>query len=211
MAASTPINASVGEGLQERWAGGASSPGSVTTEGGNVTEVNITGTNVSTEKWAGFYGNISGGSIILADTIGNQFYRWDTTISNLWKVYATRDQTPTWANLDAGDFTGLPSWLTSSDADNIYRTLTSQAASATFADIVVTNVNYTLTFDGTGVGNTEFPTYYLDQSTGVFTDTIWATNATDSETGFNDLVWQYQLMVPVNRTAATYYFFLEVN
>jgi len=212
VAANIPINVSVNAGGQERWPGYVGAAGSVTTEGGNVTEVNLTGTNVSTEKWAGFYGNISGGRIVLADSAGHQFYRWSSTISNLWKAYASQDSSVTWSGITAGGFGGLPSWLTDSGAaDNIYKTLTSQAASATFADVVVTNVNYTLTYNSGGSGDTAFPTYYLDQSSGQFAESVWATNATAGTTGFNGKTWQYQLMVPVNRTALTYYFYLEVN
>ncbi|MEM4336076.1 MAG: hypothetical protein QXY61_03655 [Candidatus Anstonellales archaeon] len=43
---------------------------------GNITNLNID-MNVSTEKWAGFYGNISNGTyLVLGDAVGNFMYKW---------------------------------------------------------------------------------------------------------------------------------------
>ena len=52
-----PTGASVTVGTQER--APSPSPETVTTEGGNVTPVNLSAYQVTT-KWAGFWGNVSG-------------------------------------------------------------------------------------------------------------------------------------------------------
>ena len=45
-----------------------------TTEGGNVTEINLT-SNISTEKWAGFWGDVTG-QLVLAPNNADMFYTW---------------------------------------------------------------------------------------------------------------------------------------
>ncbi|MGC8899352.1 MAG: hypothetical protein ACP5KP_02450 [Candidatus Micrarchaeia archaeon] len=56
---------------------------------GNITHLNID-MNVSTEKWAGFYGNISNGTyLVLGDAVGNAMYSWPWANEGKGKVVCT--------------------------------------------------------------------------------------------------------------------------
>ena len=68
-------NNNAGSGAVEvRWTGATA--GSNATQGGNITNANITGAVQLTTKWADFYGNISGNTIALRDAAGNYVYTW---------------------------------------------------------------------------------------------------------------------------------------
>ena len=212
--ASTPTNASVAAGPQDRYAQPSSAAGSVTTEGGNVTEVNLTGTNTSTERWAGFYGNLTGSNLILGDSSDHEFYIWNVgTPNSLWKVYASEQNDPEWASLAAGQCSGdhCYDWVFHGAwADNYTNTFTSSGA-GTFADATIT-ANYTLSLNSSSTPS--WPTYHLQDGIGA-TDDIWAANVSTTYTAFNGRNGVvYQLMVPANpqdNNYVTYYFFLEVN
>lgn len=215
VAASTPINASVSAGPQQRYAIPHGAAGSVTTEGGNVTQVNLTGTNSSTERWAGFYGNLTGSNLVLGDSSGNAFYAWAVGNPNeLWKVYASTQNDVNWANLAAGQCeagTNVYNWVFNGAwADNYTNTFTHSGAD-TFADATIT-ANYTLTYEHNGAET--WPTYHLQDGTGT-DDDVWAAKVLTTATAFNDAAGVvYQLMVPANpadNTYVTYYFFLEIN
>ena len=57
------------DGAQSKYVPSANA--NVTTEGGNVTPLNLFG-NVSTEKWAGYWGNVSGNIVLSPGT--DMFY-----------------------------------------------------------------------------------------------------------------------------------------
>jgi hypothetical protein len=59
----------------------------VTTEGGNVTNLDLDG-NVSTEKWAGYWGDVTG-EIVLSPAVGSpMFYQWTWTPADGGEVCA---------------------------------------------------------------------------------------------------------------------------
>ena len=90
-------NASISADSQIRW-NGVVTAGSVITQGGNITPVNISSVQL-TSKWAAFYGNISG-SIILGDTssITNVVYKWTYTTSAGGKVCVSNNTAQTFAS-----------------------------------------------------------------------------------------------------------------
>ncbi|MBD3389541.1 hypothetical protein GF415_01135 [Candidatus Micrarchaeota archaeon] len=57
------------------------SAGNYTTEGGNVSSVNLD-SNSSTERWAGFYGNVSGNLVLAEETSSVFMYDWQWNPSN---------------------------------------------------------------------------------------------------------------------------------
>jgi hypothetical protein len=82
------------------WSGAGAS--SVAAFAGNITEINIDGTSNS-QTWQGYYGNVSGG-MYLADSTGEIFYNW-TTLGDSGEVYASRNQTIIWTNIQCFNFT----------------------------------------------------------------------------------------------------------
>ncbi len=55
--------------------------GSINTVGGNITSANLDG-NSSTEKWGGFYGNVSGSLRLSEENVSSFMYYWAWTPSN---------------------------------------------------------------------------------------------------------------------------------
>ena len=65
-----------------RWSS-SNSAGSQATEGGNISNVNITGIAQLTEKWAAFFGNVTGGSIVLREAVTDaNVYTWSYSVAN---------------------------------------------------------------------------------------------------------------------------------
>lgn len=177
--------------------------------GGNVTAVNINGTAI-TDRWAGFYGNISG-VVRLSDSTGNKFYQW--TVSQLTGsvVYATNGTVSNWSTLDVATYSNMPSYLQQSAADNYSNTFTSNEAFTTNLRSVA-GVDYTYTLNASGQ-NSQFKTYAMtadvsasanDNSTIVF-----AGKAVQAANSFNGGAADFQIIAPA-RTQTTYYFYLEL-
>lgn len=183
--------------------GGATSSQTETVEGGNVTGVNISGTQITT-KWAGFYGNISGG-IILADGSSNTFYEWTVTDLTGAIVYAANTSVSDWSTLANASATDMPSFLTTAATDNYTETL-STGGSGTFDGDALTTY-YTTTWNDTAQGSLETHSLLADGGNTL----IWAGVAEDGTTGFNGGSLDYQIIVPADgTTTTTYNFYLEL-
>jgi len=204
LAYAAPDGATVTVGSSER---GASNPaGTADIEAGNVTEVNISGTAITT-RWAGFYGNISAG-LVLSDAANNKFYEW--TVSNVSGsvVYAADATISDWSttNIVAATDADMPAFLTEDTADNYTNTYNAQETftSATFS---IDNTNYVATYSNGAAGNLK--SYSLKATTE--NALIWAGKALDDEAAFNGGQVDYQILVPVDgATTTTYNFYLEL-
>jgi len=181
----------------------------VTTEGGNVTNLNLSG-NVSTEKWAGFWGNVSG-LIVLSPGTG-MFYTWPWTPANGGEVCAI-------AAASGFDWTGLQNvtaaaidtvWnFFSGDTDSATNTLT-QSCAVTVAGTSVTGSAGNMT------GGNAFQTCAVaDQANpAAKNDIAFCVNMTQGGSLFNGQTGDYQLMVATNETLnsfETYYFWIELD
>ena len=203
LAVPTPANLTVG--TQETY---AYSPAvtTVTTQGGNITQINVTSVQV-TDKWAGFYGHVSG-SIVLADASGDYLYQWTIANINGGFVYAANTSVSNWTCANIVPVAGpsdtyLPSFLiTGSDAYN-YTFTTSESVSIPLG-CPAQLVNYTTTNPGT------FKTYALK----AITDNalIWAGLINANQSSFNGGTADYQILAGVDSTTGTttYYFYLEL-
>jgi len=175
--------------------------GNTSAQAGGTIEVNLS-VDMSTQKWAGFYGQITG-TIKLADASSNTFKDW--TVSNVAgaKVYSSNTTTIDWANLAAATNADMPAWLTSG-SDSWANTFNNNETQTFNGQNI--NANYTLTYNSTGTG--VFKTYSLKDSS---SNLIWAALAVDNGNGYNNQQVDYQLLVPVNgASATTYYFYLEL-
>lgn len=202
MAFAAPAAGNVTEqGSQSSYAGISSE--SVTTEGGNVTEVNVTG-YASTARWAGFYGSIDGG-IRLGDSGNNIFYEW--TVSNFdgSVVYAANTTVSDWSDaaISAAGVGDMPSYLTTGASDNYTNTFDTTEGFAS-ASITEGSTPYITTLE-TGTGT--FKTYSLKNTAGTL---IWAGLADQNELGFDGTTVDYQLLVPADSSGVTYNFYLEL-
>jgi len=189
--------------------GTAPAPTTLTAIGGNVTAVNISGTSV-TDRWAGFFGNISG-TVRLADSTGNKFYQWTVNVITGSVVYATNGTVSNWSTLQAATYNAMPSYLIQSAADNYSNTFT---LNETFTTPLrtVTNVNYTYTLNASGQ-NSAFKTYAMTADVNASADDnstlVFAGKAVQQSNSFNNGAVDFQIIAPA-RTATTYYFYLEL-
>ena len=204
IALAAPDGATVTVGATER--GSSNAAGTASTEAGNVTEVNISGTAI-TSRWAGFYGNISAG-LVLSDAANNKFYEWTVSDVSGAVVYATNASVSDWStsNIVAATASDMPAFLTQSTADNYSNTYNAQEAftSATYS---IANTNYAATYSNGVAGNLK--SYSLKATTE--NALIWAGKALDDETAFDGGQVDYQVLVPVDgTTTTTYNFYLEL-
>ncbi len=211
LAMSAPQAATVNAGTPESWTP-SSTPGSVSTQGGEVTEVNLS-TYTVTSKWVGFWGNISGG-IRLADASGNTFYEWTVSDPTGAFVYATNATVSSWdglAKINGATDPILPDFLIQgTDAYNF--TFQNYKDITTPGGVALTGVNYTTTWQG-GSQGTNFETYALklNSTPTTYDILVWAAKASPG-TSFNNKYVHYQLLAGVDEvgTPVTFYFYLEL-
>jgi hypothetical protein len=201
LAAAAPTGGTLVNGTTEHGTGTAS--GTFTAQGGNVTQINVSGTMMTT-KWAGFYGIISGG-IQLADATANTFYQW--TISNFTGavVYAANSSVSSW-DLRAINESVAPMGIRTAGSDDYNHTFTVNA-SFNSSSIGIAATPYVRTYQGGSQG--QLRTYGLVTSDNAIN--IWAGVAIDNTTSFKTgQNVDYQILVPAKTTGTTYNFYLEL-
>ncbi len=189
---------------------GAASASDVT-EGGNITVLNITGDQQSTERWAGYLGNVSSASrIILANSDASSiFYNWTWDSSQGGEVCAGTDTSYTWASLAAAVDTNIDTAWGFGDV--------SDDAEATFDDgnknFEIGGVTSTAPSADTGQSDGYYTIALTDNAGGTSeTDFIFCTNITSGGTGYDGSTVDYEVIVPTSYGATeTYYFYLEMN
>lgn len=187
----------------------APAPNAVSTQGGNVTEVNVSA-DVSTGRWQGFYGNISG-SLRLGDG-SNTFYDWSSV--SFQAVFASPDSAVDWTTIaglsTTGDKEGKDTdyGFDSGAADSINLTMTGAACAA---GTQISGAAGVTPYNSTG-GTGSWTTCLAEDSGATVADTVFGTNIVEGGAdAFNGQNVQYQLMVPVNATGQSYYFYLELS
>ena len=205
---------------QDRWSGDTPLD-SDTTEGGNITFLELNGTSL-TDRWAGYYGNITSVVLYLTDQDGgatNYLYHWEGAGGPAdWTsgiVCAAEDSAFDWGNAAAATGVQVNSaWSFGSVADNATNTFLSSGC----------DIDFTATGDADVTGAamiahdslSTFSTCGIhDGASAAEGDFAFCTpNVTDTTTGVNykgDAV-NFELIVPITAAATdTYYFFLEVT
>ena len=201
IASGAPGGAGVDEGDSQRGEGTAS--GTADLVGGNVTAVNVTGTQ-NTGRWGGFFGNISGGYQLGDSTMG-LFYEWTVSDYTNAYVYVADGSVTGWSNLEAAVATQQPAFLQEASADNWTNTFSTTEAFNS-ASISIGSVPYTDTYNDAGADT--FRTYSLWSPDD--TAIVYAGRAIDSETGFDGSTVDYQILAPAGSTPVSYNFYLEL-
>ncbi len=180
----------------------------VTTVGGNVTNMNFN-SNISTNKWAGFWGNVSGKTVLSPGTA--MFYTWTWTPTSGGDVCAVASPTGfNWAAIAITTATAINSVFGHGAAtDNATNTLNDATCSVNVAGTSVTSTgNYT-------GGGTAFQTCAIqDGAATAKSDFAFCVNITGAGNLFNGQTGNYELLVPTNKTLGsteTYYFWLELR
>ncbi|HLB69500.1 MAG TPA: hypothetical protein VJJ51_00495 [Candidatus Methanoperedens sp.] len=204
--AATPGGATVGAGGTST--GSASTPQTNTSQGGYITELNITDATQITSRWQGYYGNVTGGSIVLKDS-SNTFYSWSANLANSGYVYATTNTgTPAWSSVAAvttiTDLDTASYWNFLSKSDNISNTYNT-TGSITVAGTTVSNTAKAPTL------HSNFNDYVIqDNSASDMSEIIWVAAINNDKQNFKSGLSDYELLVPVHATTRTYYFYLEI-
>ncbi len=190
-----PAGAQITAGSLETGTGTSSD--NMTINAGEVQAANIYGKTI-TAKWAGFYGNISGG-ISLEDTSGNVFYNWSISDVTGAVVYAANGTVSGWTLLNASE-ADMPAYVQGTATDSFNNTFTQSEQFVRPGGQTVDNVLYATTY---GAGT--FKTYAL-KTTG---EIIFAGKSPGSQAGFNGGTVDYQILVPA-QSNTNYYFYLEL-
>ena len=182
-------------------------------QAGNVTELNLAGTQVTTH-WAGFFGNISG-NITLQDANGNIFYDWAGIGTLTGEVYASNTSSVQWTTIGCANATHQNSintflGMTSGNSDSVFNTYGSplhDAFSVAGVSIGANTCNSTNTYTNTGQDTGLFQQVILsdDSSIPVFTTLLNA-----SATSFKNTSVDFELLAGVPGSG-TLYFFIELN
>ena len=216
IAIANPLGAEEVEVMESSRFNDSISPETVQAQAGNVSELSITAVAV-TRTWQGFYGNITG-SLILADSSGNNFYNWNVT-SPSGQVYASRNDSVTWDGIacltgtrleDEETFLGR----TPTDPDSVTNTFT-DTNHPTFL-VGTQTISGCPTTQAYGDGESqdgEFWQVLLDDTNA---NTVYTTIIEESVVqGFNDRPWHFQLLVGENGHTGPgttpYYFYVELS
>jgi hypothetical protein len=201
--------ASVGSATERgRWTGAAA--GSDSTEGGNITGINVSG-DMLTEKWAAYYGNVTG-SVMLTDSAGtNNVYSWSWAPADGGEVCLSQDNNFPWASAEAAVRADVDTafGFTAGDADSAANTYTDASCPLTINEVAgaITSTGTTLLsgFDNCVLGDG------IEAAEGDF---AFCTEINDAGTNWNSEAANYEIMVPTTETAGateTYYFYVELN
>ncbi len=191
-------------GSSEKGAGSVSE--TVGIEGGNVTNVNISGSSI-TGRWAGFYGNVSGG-VKLTDSSSNSFYEWSVTDMTGAVVYATNTTVADWTggNIAPATYDQMPSFIIGSTTDNYNSTFTASEV-FTSSSLTENDVNYTSTWQNGAQGTLRTYSLYSAADNAL----IFAGKAQDNVNSFKaGEQLDYQVLVPASSTITNYNFYLEL-
>jgi len=205
-------------GFLPRWEA-ATSTVSNTTEGGNVSYLNLTGTSL-TDRWAGFYGNISGATIYLTDDDSgtvNYLYSWAVSGgSETGEVCISTD-----ASFDFGASSALTSandidtaWSFGAVADNATNTFDDGPCPVFYFE--EQGVTITGAVNATHESSSTFSTCAInDTAVAAGTDLAFCAMINPSGTNYRGDTAGYELIAPTDASTptatTTYFFFIEVN
>jgi len=182
-------------------------PGNVTAQGGNITQVNLSA-EVTTLSWQGFYGQVAG-NITLEDNSGDVLYSW--AVSNVsGEVLASRNSTIDFTTVAGIETCTVDESLTGTGTDRTNNTFTNGTVSFEIAGVSITAACNTFTFINNATQTLRYQEIILN-ATGV--TSIYVTKVNESTTSFDGTLQDYQMIVPDNQTTATttYFFFVEID
>lgn len=188
--------------------------GGDTTEGGNVSNLDIAG-NMSTDKWAGYWGNVSATMHLSpADDHTDIFYSWSWSPASGGEVCAVAASSGfNWASVAAVTTGNVDTvWgFTGADIDSAANTLGESCA----VTVASTSVSGSV---GETTGGAQFQTCAVGDggayTAGLKENLAFCVNITNGGTLFNGDDGDYQLLVPTNESVGgdeTYYFWIELS
>jgi hypothetical protein len=198
-------NATIAAGAQTRWGGGAA--GSVASQGGNITMVNVSSVSL-TSNWMGFFGNVIG-SIVLGNNLLSM-YNWTWTPAGGGEVCVAQDPTFDFSAANSTTAAAINSaWGFGSASDNATNTFDQSACNLSFSQ---TTVN--------GTASARLKSYSTFTACAISrgvasnrTDFAYCAGINTAGVNYLNQSTHYELMVPSMAGNATdpYYFFAELN
>ena len=177
--------------------GTSSTSGSINISAGQVQEVNLSSNSI-TDKWAGFFGSLSGGISLNDGT--NDFYTWSVTNFTGSVVYAATGAVSNWSSLSSVSYANVPAYLKVAASDNYTSTFNTEDTFDSPSRGSITS-NSTTTLGGSSL-----------QSFALYADgeNVWGAEAKNDVNAFDGSTVDYQLLVPA-QTDTTYYFYMELS
>ncbi|MGV8162898.1 MAG: hypothetical protein ACP5N2_06225 [Candidatus Nanoarchaeia archaeon] len=192
---------------------------SLTTAGGTFTTMVLNGT-FQNPRWKAYVGNVTG-VLTLDDTNGYTIYDWNlTSISG--EVYVSRNSSISWSNINCSSTSLISSEqqflkFNVSSVDNINKTFNTTSHKSFYTGTrymsnstcrsIATYINDTRQ----GASETaKFQEVLLSDTSSI----IYAVLLEDSTLGFDNGIYDFQLIVPEDDTKVTptpYYFYAEIS
>ena len=166
---------------------------------------------ISTTKWAGYWGNVSGALVLAPNSSSAYFYSWAWNVSNGGVVCAVAAPYGfNWPSIASVTASAIDTtWAFGAASDNATNTLTSSSCALTVGGISVTGT----AGNKTGVGG--FTTCAVDDgATTTKGDYAFCVNISAAGSLFNGGKGNYELIVPTNKSIAateTYSFWMELD
>ena len=193
-----------------------SGAGNVTVEAGAVSQVDVDQSSL-TDKWAGFYGQISA-SRVLGSSSGN-LYTWTASTLSDANVLASPISEP--APASVSQVNDPNTFLDNYFSSNEFSTGVANASgtfnrteSLTILGQSSFSTQAVNTYDSSGSSNASFTTYLADNgASGASTDSpVFIAEGNDDVTGFTGSDLNYQMLVGVGETASEqgYSFYLAL-
>ena len=186
------------------------SAGNITTEGGNVTNVSLD-TNESTDRWAGFYGNITGNIILSKSNLGSNMYTWFWN-PLLGGVVCTSTNSTPFTMIAGAAATEIDSaWsFPANVTDSAANTFLNDSCALEFGASTVSNASYADTGSPGGFVTCAFK----QQNYPAKGDMLFCTNITQNGPLAVGGTGDFEMMVPTTSGAGvfeTYYFYVNLG
>jgi hypothetical protein len=195
---------------QTRWGGDAAA--NHTTEGGNISSVNVSGT-VLTDKWAAYSGNVSGRITLDDNGAGAAVFNWTWTPSTGGEVCVSTNSSFGFNAATTATAAGIDTaWgFTAGDADSAANTYTTTCGTAlTFAQSSVAGTTAAADI----MGLSTFLSCAVDDTGAAEANYAFCTQIQSAGINYNNQSAHYELMVPTTAGASateTYFFYLELD
>ncbi|MBD3398060.1 hypothetical protein GF412_02670 [Candidatus Micrarchaeota archaeon] len=187
------------------------SAGQATIEGGNISGTNLD-SNASTERWAGFYGNVTG-ELVLAEAANSAFmHKWQWSPSNGGEICISINSSLSLFFIAAATGAEIDSaWSFSpSVSDSGTNTFNLTNCSMNIGGADLHGADYADTGPAGGFSTCVFKTV---SGSPAKNDMLFCVNITNG-TLFNGLQGNYEVMAPTNaapNSYETYYFYANLN
>ncbi len=202
--------------------GSGAAAGMLNSTGGSITTIRLNGTTQNVH-WKAFLGNVSG-RLSLDDAAGMTVYDWTLT-SQTGEVYATRkSETVIWDNISCANLTHIENENAALNHTNRDDNITATFPSKNHTLFYVGTASFTAnscysihTYVNDTAQDQLFQEMLLyDGSNSTNGNIVFGTTLEQDSYGFNNLTYDFQMIVPENgasswASSTAYYFYMELN